>query len=91
MPTGTSEYWYANCAVPDGASVTGDGGALAGGDNDTDNPLTMVTVRGSPVLEKRASAGYPFAMHGEDPTLVTVTTPVMVPAAPWDWPAVAVT
>jgi hypothetical protein len=31
-----------------------------------------------------------LAVHGVDPVLVTVITPVIVPAAPWPWPGEAV-
>ncbi|HXY28245.1 MAG TPA: hypothetical protein VEH82_08185 [Acidimicrobiales bacterium] len=56
----------------------------------TDKPSTIVTVKGAPLPENSATVGYPLAVHGEGPVLVTVTTPVMVPAAPWDGPADAV-
>jgi hypothetical protein len=56
-PTGTSEYWYANCAVDDGASVTDEGAAFAGGVRETDSPLTMETVSGAPLPEKRPITG----------------------------------
>ncbi len=56
-PTGTSENWYANCAVPDGDTETVAGGALAGGEMVTVRPLTRVTVSGAPLPEKRASFG----------------------------------
>ena len=89
-PTGTSENWKAKCAVDDGAIVTADGPALAGGDRLTDSPFTMVTVSGAPLPENSAIVGYPFAVHAESPVLVTVMMPVMVPAAPSPCPAEAV-
>ena len=69
--------------MPDGASVTAAGGALAAAETSTDNPLTIVTVSGAPLPDARARVGYPLAVHGEEPVLVTVTVPVIVPAAPW--------
>lgn len=82
LPTGTSENWYANCAVPDGARVTVVGAALAAAETSTDSPLTIVTVSGAPLPDASARVGYPLAVHGEVLALVTVTVPVMVPAAP---------
>jgi len=73
-----------------GAKATGDGAALAGGDRVTESPSTIVTVRGAELPEKSATLGYPVAVHVDVPELVTVMTPVMVPAAPCDWPADAV-
>jgi hypothetical protein len=57
FPAGTSENWYANCAEADGASGTAEGAAFAGGDNETDSPLTIVTVNGAPLPEKSATVG----------------------------------
>jgi len=56
-PTGTSEYWYANCAVEDGATETDDGGALAALETVTVSPLTIVTVSGAPLPEKSDMVG----------------------------------
>ena len=56
-PTGTSENWYANCALEDGATDTEDGGALAALDTVTVRPSTMVTVSGAPLPEKSAMVG----------------------------------
>jgi hypothetical protein len=56
-PTGTSEYWYANCAEEDGATISEVGGALAALETVTDNPLTIVTVSGAPLPERSASMG----------------------------------
>ena len=56
-PTGTSENWYANCAVDDGATMTEEGAASADGDTETDSPFTMVTVSGAPLPEKSAITG----------------------------------
>ena len=56
-PTGTSEYWYANWAVDEGATETGDGAALAGPDRSTERPFTIVTVSGAPLPESRATVG----------------------------------
>ncbi len=56
-PTGTSEYWYANCAVEDGATETDDGGAFAALETVTVSPLTIVTVSGAPLPEKSAMVG----------------------------------
>jgi hypothetical protein len=57
LPVGTSEIWYANCAVPDGASATGDGPAFAWGEMLTVNPSTTVTVRGAPLPENSPIVG----------------------------------
>ena len=43
--------------MPDGATVTDDGGALAAVETSTDSPLTIVTVSGAPLPEKSASVG----------------------------------
>ena len=51
-------------------------------DTVTLSPLTIVTVNGAPLPEKSATVGYPLAVHAVLPVLVTVITPVMVPAAP---------
>jgi hypothetical protein len=51
--------------------------------------LTIVTVRGAPLPEYRAIVGYPSTAQGVVPVFVTVTTPVIVPAAPCDCPAAA--
>jgi hypothetical protein len=51
LPDGTSEYWYANWAEDDGATVTVEGGALAALEIVTDNPSTTVTVSGAPLPE----------------------------------------
>ena len=67
------------------------GAALAWDDTCTDRPFTMVTVMGAPLPDMRASVGYPFAVQVLGPALVTVMVPVIVPAAPWDWPPAAVT
>ena len=56
-PTGTSEYWYANFAVEDGATETDDGGAFAALETVTVSPLTIVTVSGAPLPEKSAMVG----------------------------------
>ena len=56
-PTGTSEYWYANFAVEDGATEKGDGGAFAALETVTVSPLTIVTVSGAPLPEKSAMVG----------------------------------
>jgi len=56
-PTGTSEYWYANCAVEDGVTETGDGEAFAALETLTVRPLTIVTVSGAPLPEKSARVG----------------------------------
>jgi hypothetical protein len=56
-PTGTSEYWYANCAVEDGVTETGAGGAFAALETLTVRPLTIVTVSGAPLPEKSARVG----------------------------------
>ena len=56
-PTGTSEYWKANCAEDDGATVTVDGGAFAALETVTDSPLTIVTVSGAPLPERSATVG----------------------------------
>ena len=50
-PTGTSENWYANCAVDDGPIMSADGPALAGGDRLTVSPFATVTVSGAPLPE----------------------------------------
>ena len=68
--------------MDDGATATEDGGAFAAVDNVTDSPFTIVTVRGAPLPEKRATVGYPSTVHDDAPVLVTVMTPVIVPAAP---------
>lgn len=70
--------------------MTDDGGALAWGVTLTVSPLTIVTVRGAPLPEYRPIVGYPSTVQGVAPVFVTVTTPVIVPAAPWDCPAAAV-
>ena len=44
-------------AVDDGATATGDGAPLAGGDRLTDSPLTIVTVSGRRLPENSASFG----------------------------------
>ena len=44
--------------------------------------MTIVTVRGAPLPEKSAMVGYPFTVHAVLPPLVTVISPVIVPAAP---------
>ena len=62
--------------------MTAEGPALACGDRLTVNPFTMVTVSGAPLPEYSAIVGYPFTEHPDGPVLVTVMTPVMVPAAP---------
>ena len=49
----------------------------------------MVTVRGAALPEYRAIVGYPSTVQGVVPVFVTVTTPVIVPAAPCDCPAEA--
>jgi hypothetical protein len=56
-PTGTSENWYANCAVEDGPTENVDGGALAGVEIDTDSPFTSVTESGAPLPENSAIVG----------------------------------
>ena len=56
-PTGTSEYWYANCALDDGANETDDGGAFAALETVTVSPLTIVTLSGAPLPEKSAMVG----------------------------------
>ncbi len=56
-PTGTSEYWYANCALEEGASENDDGGAFAALEIVTDSPFTVVTVSGAPLPEKSAING----------------------------------
>ncbi len=68
--------------MDDGATVTEDGGALAAVDKVTESPFTIVTVRGAPLPEKSATVGYPSTVHGDGPVLVTLMTPVIVPAAP---------
>ena len=62
--------------------MTADGPALAGADRLTVSPFTTVTVSGAPLPEYSAIVGYPCTVHPDDPVLVTVMTPVMVPAAP---------
>ena len=37
--------------------MTVEGGAFAAGDNETDNPSTIVTVSGAPLPDKRAIVG----------------------------------
>jgi hypothetical protein len=81
-PTGTSEYWYANCAVDAGATENDEGGAFAALEIVTVRPLTIVTVSGAPLPEKSAMVAYPSTVHDDAPVLVTVITPVIVPAAP---------
>ncbi len=81
-PTGTSEYWYANWADEEGAKENDVGGALAALEIDTESPFTMVTGSGAPLPEKRAMTGYPSTVQAAGPVLVTVTVPVIVPAAP---------
>ena len=49
----------------------------------------MVTVRGALLPEYKAIVGYPSTVQGVFPVFVTVTTPVIVPAAPCDCPAAA--
>lgn len=56
-PTGTSEYWKANCAVPAGNTETAAGGALAAGDRLTVSPSTTVTTSGAPLPENSAIRG----------------------------------
>jgi hypothetical protein len=56
-PTGTSENWYANCAVEEGATETDDGDAFAALETETVRPLTIVTVSGAPLPEKSARVG----------------------------------
>ena len=68
--------------MPAGATVTVVGAALAGAEISTDSPLTIVTVSGAPLPDASPMVGYPLAVHGDEPVLVTVTVPVMVPAAP---------
>ena len=50
----------------------------------------MVTVRGAPIAPCKAMTGYPCVVQVEVPPFVTVTNPVMVPAAPCPWDATAV-
>ena len=58
FPTVTSEYWYANCAVDEGAMATAVGPAsAAGGERSTDRPFTMVTVMGAPLPDMRPIVG----------------------------------
>jgi hypothetical protein len=68
--------------VDDGATLTVVGGAFAGAETLTVSPFTMVTVIGAPLPEYSAMVGYPLTVHVDGPVLVTVMTPVMVPAAP---------
>jgi hypothetical protein len=57
FPVGTSEYWYANCALVPGATVTVAGEAFACGDTFTESPSTSVTVIGDPVDPKSPMVG----------------------------------
>ncbi len=43
--------------MDDGATATGDGAPLAGGDRVTDNPFTIVTFRGAELPENSAILG----------------------------------
>ena len=47
-PTGTSEYWYANCAVEEGATETDDGGAFAALETVTVSPFDHRDREGRP-------------------------------------------
>jgi hypothetical protein len=90
-PVTTSEYWKVNSAFWVGVTVTSAAGCEAGPDWFTVSPCTNVVTTAAPLELNRVRLGYPSMVQVPVPTSLKVMVPMMVPAAPWILPGVALT